>query len=243
MGLKVLLSTIVSDRERRSRTMKRWSAKYRRRRLVALVAAVFLFAGLGLLGYSLLAGGSPASAESPDRVHGRISEELEKKFQRSIPERIVEAVRGPRTKSPESKRLELTVPALDRVDGVPVYDAPESGYEKALHDGVVHVRGTGFPWQDVANVYIAGHRVGYPGTKSNLVFWDLNELKEGDKIFLTDADGTRYTYEVFEKRVISPDTVSILRPKKGKNIISLQTCTLPDYSHRLIVRGELKGKE
>jgi len=243
MGLKVLLSTIVSDRERRSRTMKRWSAKYRRRRLVALVAAVFLFAGLGLLGYSLLAGGSPASAESPDRVHGRISEELEKKFQRSIPERIVEAVRGPRTKSLESKRLELTVPALDRVDGVPVYDAPESGYEKALHDGVVHVRGTGFPWQDVANVYIAGHRVGYPGTKSNLVFWDLNELKEGDKIFLTDADGTRYTYEVFEKRVISPDTVSILRPKKGKNIISLQTCTLPDYSHRLIVRGELKGKE
>ena len=223
--------------------MKRWSAKYRRRRLVALVTAVFLFAGLGLLGYSLLAGGSPASAESPDRVHGRISEELEKKFQRSIPERIVEAVRGPRTKSPESKRLELTVPALDRVDGVPVYDAPESGYERALHDGVVHVRGTGFPWQDVANVYIAGHRVGYPGTKSNLVFWDLNELKQGDKIFLTDADGTRYTYEVFEKRVISPDTVSILRPNKGKNIISLQTCTLPDYSHRLIVRGELKGKE
>jgi len=223
--------------------MKRWSAKYRRRRMVALVAAVFLFPGLGLLGYSLLAGGSPASAESPDRVHGRISKELEKKFQRSIPERIVEAVRGPRTKSPESKRLELTVPALDRADGVPVYDAPESGYEKALHDGVVHVRGTGFPWQDVANVYIAGHRVGYPGTKSNLVFWDLGELKEGDKIFLTDADGTRYTYEVFEKRVISPDTVSILRPKKGKNIISLQTCTLPDYSHRLIVRGELKGKE
>ena len=223
--------------------MKRWSAKYRRRRLVALVAAVFLFAGLGLLGYSLLAGGSPASAESPDRVHGRISEELEKKFQRSIPERIVEAVRGPRTKSPESKRLELTVPALDRVDGVPVYDAPESGYEKALHDGVVHVRGTGFPWQDVANVYIAGHRVGYPGTKSNLVFWDLDKLEKGDEIFLTDADGTRYTYEVFEKRVISPNTVSIMRPTKGKNIISLQTCTLPDYSHRLIVQGELKGEK
>ena len=227
--------------------MKRWSAKYRRRRLVALVAAVFLFTGLGLLGHSLLAGGSPASAESPERVHGRISEELEKKFQRSIPERIVEAVKGPlrgsQVKTPESKRFELTVPALDRVDGVPVYDAPESGYEKALHDGVVHVRGTGFPWQDVANVYIAGHRVGYPGTKSNLVFWDLNELKKGDKIFLTDADGMRYTYEVFEKRVISPHTVSILRPKRGKNIVSLQTCTLPDYSHRLIVRGELKSKE
>ena len=87
---------------------------------------------------------------------------------------------------------------------MPVYDAPRSGYDKALHDGVVHVRGTGFPWQRQANVYIAGHRVGYPGTKSNLVFWDLNKLQKGDEILLTDSDGTRYTYKVFEKRIISP---------------------------------------
>jgi sortase A len=246
MGLKVLLSTIASNRERRSRTMNKQSAAYQRR-LAALVVAVIAFAGLGLLGYSLFAGGSPASAESPDRIHGRLSEELEKKFHRSIPERVVETVRPPlrgsQAKTPESKKLELTVPALERVEGVPVYEAPESGYEKALHDGVVHVRGTGFPWHNVANVYIAGHRVGYPGTKSNLVFWDLDNLKKGDEIFLTDADGTRYTYEVFEKRVISPNTVSIMRPTKGKNIVSLQTCTLPDYSHRLIVQGELKGKK
>jgi sortase A len=222
--------------------MKKLSAAYQKR-LAALVVAVIAFAGLGLLGYSLFAGGSPASAESPDRIHGRLSEELEKKFHRSIPERVVETVRSPRAKTPESKRLELTVPALDRVDGVPVYDASESGYEKALHDGVVHVRGTGFPWQRTANVYIAGHRVGYPGTKSNLVFWDLDKLEKGDEIFLADADGTRYTYEVFEKRVISPNTVSIMRPTKGKNIISLQTCTLPDYSHRLIVQGELKSEK
>jgi sortase A len=227
--------------------MKKITTGYTRKALTTVVAAVILLVGLGLLGYSLLAGGSPASAESPDRVHGRISKELEEKFHRSIPERIVETARAPlrgsQAKTPESKKLELTVPALDRVDGVPVYDAPESGYEKALHDGVVHVRGTGFPWQNVANVYIAGHRVGYPGTKSNLVFWDLGKLEKGDEILLTAADGTRYTYEVFEKRVISPDTVSIMRPTKGKNIVSLQTCTLPDYSHRLIVQGELRGKE
>jgi len=223
--------------------MKKTRTGYTRKALTALVAAVVLFAGLGLLGYSLIAGGSPASAESPEMVHGRISDELEKKFQRSIPERIVEKIKGPSIKSPESKKLELTVPEMDRVDGVPVYDAPESGYEKALHDGVVHVRGTGFPWQDQANVYIGVHRVGYPGTRSNLVFWDLNKLEKGDEIFLTDAEGTRYTYEVFKKRVISPDKVSIFKPIKGKNIVSLQTCTLPDYSQRLIVQGELKGKE
>ncbi len=132
---------------------------------------------------------------------------------------------------------------MERVEDVPVYDAPESGYDEALHDGVVHVRGTGFPWQKAANVYIAGHRVGYPGTKSDLVFWDLDELEKGDEIFLTDSEGARFTYEVFGKRVISPNDVNILRPIKGKNIVSLQTCTLPDYSHRLIVQGELVGKE
>jgi len=224
-------------------TMKRMVSGNTRRTLAAFAATVFVFAGLGLLGYSLLGGGSPASAESPERVHGRISEELEAKFHRSIPERIVETIRGPQTVTPKSKELRLTIPGMDRVEDVPVYDAPESGYDKALHDGVVHVRGTGLPWQKGANVYIAGHRVGYPGTKSNLVFWDLNTLEKGDEIFLTDSDGTRYTYKVFEKRVISPDEVSILRPTKGKNLVSLQTCTLPDYSHRLIVRGELESKE
>ena len=223
--------------------MKRMVSGNTPRTLAAFAVTVFVFAGLGLFGYSLLGGGSPASAESPQRVHGRISDELEAKFHRSIPERIVETIRGPQALTPESKELRLTVPGMERVDNVPVYDAPESGYDRALHDGVVHVRGTGFPWQKGANVYIAGHRVGYPGTKSNLVFWDLNTLEKGDEIFLTDSEGRRFTYKVFEKRVISPDDVGILRPTKGKNIISLQTCTLPDYSHRLIVRGELEGKE
>ena len=223
--------------------MKKMISGNLRRTLVAFAATVFVFAGLGLVGYSLLGGGSQASAESPERVHGRISEELETKFHRSIPERIVETVRGPKAVAPESKELRLTIPGMDRVDDVPVYDAPESGYDRALHDGVVHVRGTGLPWQKGANVYIAGHRVGYPGTESNLVFWDLNTLEKGDEIYLTDSDGTRYTYKVFGKRVISPDDVSILRPTKGKNIVSLQTCTLPDYSHRLIVQGELVSKE
>jgi sortase A len=224
-------------------TMKKMAAGNAGKTLAALVATVLVVAGLGLVGYSLIAAGSPASAEDPGRVHGRISDELEAKFHRSIPERIVETVRAPQVQTPKSKQLRLTVPGMERVDEVPVYDAPESGYDKALHDGTLHVRGTGFPWQRGANVYIAGHRVGYPGTKSNLVFWDLNKLQKGDEIFLTDSDGTRYTYKVFEKRIISPSEVDILQPVKGKNIVSLQTCTLPDYSHRLIVRGELVDRQ
>jgi sortase A len=35
----------------------------------------------------------------------------------------------------------------------------------------------------------------------------------------------------------------VLNPIKGKNIISLQTCTLPDYTKRVIYRAELKDIE
>ena len=33
----------------------------------------------------------------------------------------------------------------------------------------------------------------------------------------------------------------MLGPVSGKNIVTLQTCTLPDYTNRLLVRGELQG--
>jgi sortase A len=32
--------------------------------------------------------------------------------------------------------------------------------------------------------------------------------------------------------------VSVTRSLKGKNILTLQTCTLPDYSRRLIIQAE-----
>jgi sortase A len=33
----------------------------------------------------------------------------------------------------------------------------------------------------------------------------------------------------------------VLKPEPDKNIVSLQTCTLPSYSERLIVQAELKS--
>ena len=52
-------------------------------------------------------------------MHGRISEELEAKFHRSIPQRIVAGISGervPRLKTPESKELRLTDPGMERVE-------------------------------------------------------------------------------------------------------------------------------
>jgi sortase A len=58
-----------------------------------------------------------------------------------------------------------------------------------------------------------------------------------------DSEGRKYTYEVFRKFVAAPTNVSVLAPIEGKNVVTLQTCTLPDYTNRLLVRGELKNIE
>jgi len=141
-------------------------------------------------------------------------------------------------RGPERKMLRMTIPKMAQIrnDTVPY---TMSDNDKAFHDhAAVHLRGTGDPWDKQANVYIAGHRLGFPGTNSWLSFWDLNVLARGDRIYITDSAGKHYVYRVFKVFVVGPDDVSVTRPLEGRNIISLQTCTLPDYSRRLIVQAE-----
>src|SRR5918995_5103430 len=139
--------------------------------------------------------------------------------------------------TPKSERLKLSVPKLKRVRDIPVYTGDWRDKEK-LAAGALHLEDTGFPWEAGSNVYIAGHRLGYPRTKSWLVFWHLNKLKRGNKVVLEDAEGRRYEYEVFDKEVVEPHDTSVMKPIEGKSIVTLQTCTLPDYKERLIVRAQ-----
>jgi sortase A len=141
--------------------------------------------------------------------------------------------------SPKDKTLKLTVPKMARIEDDTVPNTVGSNEQALKNNAAIHLKGTGFPWEEEANVYLAGHRLGYPGTDSFLAFWDLNVLKEGDLIYVTDANGTRYTYEVFKELVVSPTDLSVTKAVPGKNILTLQTCTLPDYSQRLIVQAEL----
>jgi sortase A len=194
---------------RRVEEMRRYRTRSVGRRIAAVISALLIVSGLLLIGYSFLIRDPLASLALFD------------------------------SEPPEDPTMTLTVPEMSRVDEVPVYDAARQGVEGALHDGTVHIRGTGFPWQRGANVYIAGHRLGFPGTRSYLVFWDLNKLENGDEVILTDANGTRYTYEVFKELIVNPYAYRVTRPVAGRSIVTLQTCTLPDYSQRLIVQAEL----
>ena len=65
---------------------------------------------------------------------------------------------------------------------------------------------------------------------------------KGDEILLEDEAGNKYEYRVVEQKVVDPDNVEVMEPEDGKSLVSLQTCTLPDYKQRLIVQGELVDK-
>jgi sortase A len=141
---------------------------------------------------------------------------------------------------PKDKTFRLTVPKMEQIedDEIPTGLGTD---ETLFHDYAgVHIKHTGYPWEEEANVYIAGHRLGFEGTNSHLAFWDLNKLENGDAFYITDSEGRQYTYVVFRKYVTTPDNLRVLAPVEGKNIVTLQSCTLPDYTNRLLVRAELK---
>jgi sortase A len=76
----------------------------------------------------------------------------------------------PNITPPKDKTLRLTVPEMEMIknDKIPT----GLGTDEALfHDYAgVHFKNTGWPWEEEANVYIAGHRVGYENTNSWLAF-------------------------------------------------------------------------
>jgi sortase A len=210
--------------------MKKYNVNKSRTRSVVswALSLVMIAAGVALIASFFLAGRLDSTATNSDNPGGFNVPKLE-----SAPDENTSST------GPENKTLELTVPAMSRIENDDIPYTTGTDEEALKTHAAIHLEGTGFPWDDEANVYIAGHRLGYPNTESWLTFWDLNEVSEGDDIYVTDANGTKYTYKVFKTFVVSPSDTHVTATEPGKNILTLQTCTLPDYKQRLIVQSEL----
>jgi sortase A len=197
------------------------------KKMVFVLAAVAMMALVASCG----GGGAPDSANAPEAPP-----------QKNEPaEPAAPSDGGAAAEVPEDETLRLTVPKMSRIqdDEIPTTQGDD---EAALKEhAAIHLEGTGFPWEEEANVYVAGHRLGYPNTESFLAFWDLDALENGDEITVKDANDKEYVYEVTKEFVVAPTDLYVLEPEAGKNILTLQTCTLPDYSDRLIVQAELKA--
>ena len=130
--------------------------------------------------------------------------------------------------------MALTIPELG-IRNAPVMD---SVTESALNQGVVHLPDTSLPWSETPerNVYLAGHRLGWPGTGSHLIFYRLNELTGGERITLRARDGTKYDYRVLESFAVWPDEIWVTGRVRGRDLLTLQTCTpiptFPEAAHR-----------
>lgn len=208
--------------------MQKYSYKKSRTKGVisGLLSLVMILAGVALIGSFFFAGGLNSIASNGQDPGGF-----------NVP-RLGEG-NSASPGGPEDKTLRMTIPQMSRIDEAEIPNAPGTATEALDSHKAIHLEGSGFPWEEEANVYIAGHRLGYPASKSFLSFYDLTSLEDGNEVFITDADGNRYTYRVFKEFTVSPEDLSVTKPVDGKNILTLQTCTLPDYSQRLIVQAEL----
>ena len=243
------------DKQRRVLDTRRPDyAVFRKRRRVGLLVFVLLLATfLGGAAY-LFSGGSEDTTEEPAvQANAPIVEEaMEEESpteeaveeEASPTEEVVEEEASPKDEAspeetsssagaeeedaepavpaPEDPTLFLTVPRL----GVYGHTVRNDDSEVALDAGAIKVPSTGFPWEEEdTNTYIAGHRVGWPGTESYYQLYELPLMREGDVVYLADTNGRVYQYRVFDVFAVSPSQSEVTRPIAGKDIVSLQTCT------------------
>jgi sortase A len=129
------------------------------------------------------------------------------------------------------------------IEAIGIYDAPvfDSDGRWALAKGIAHHPQTSLPWSHSAqrNVYLAAHRMGYRGTWSRMLFYNLHKLDIGDEVLLKDRAGNSYRYRVSEVFIVDPRDVWVMGQVRGRDMVTLQTCTpYPTFEKRLIVRAD-----
>jgi sortase A len=139
-------------------------------------------------------------------------------------------------RKPHDTRLLLSIPRLG-IEDVEVGDSPNQSYLD--REGIMHLSGTGSPYERGSNTYIVGHAADYDASRVPNVFRNLKSLQQGDQITLRDTLGRTYEYRAYQYFIVNPTDVWITEPVPGKEIISLQTCyPAPSFAKRLIIRAE-----
>ena len=163
----------------------------------------------------------PASASASASAEAT-TEEASASASASAEATTEEASASAAASAPADTTMSLSVPSIGL--STTVY---EGTGEDSLTAGTGHLAGTGYPWIPGSNTYVAGHRLGYPGTGSDHVFWDLPSVAIGDPVSLTDANGRTYDYAVSEILEVPITDLSVTEPT-GSDVVSLQTC-IEDY--------------
>jgi sortase A len=118
---------------------------------------------------------------------------------------------------------------------LPIVEGVESNNLKA---GIGHIPGSAGLGQ-LGNSALAGHRSYTFGNFFNR----LDELQIGDSITISTKK-SKYTYTIYEKLVVLPEDVYVLKGTNDESIITLITCTpVRVATHRLIIHARLEKGE
>lgn len=116
----------------------------------------------------------------------------------------------------EIPTINFSYPVLDKVT------------EKSIETSVAFLYGVGL--NQPGNSVIIGHNY-----RNGLFFSNNKKLNIGDKIYITDNDGNRLTYTIYNKfETTDTDTSFYQRDTAGIPEVTLSTCT-DDSSARLII--------
>ncbi len=103
-----------------------------------------------------------------------------------------------------------------------------------LERGIGHLEGSSLP---VGGKSTHAVLTGHTGLNNAKLFTDLTEVKEGDLFFLHTL-GKDLAYRVIEIEVVLPEETQDLLIRKGKDLVTLITCTPYGVnSYRLFVTG------
>lgn len=140
------------------------------------------------------------------------------------------------------KDPKIIIPKIN-VEVPVVYDVKtidEDAVQAGLERGVVHYATTSSPGEK-GNGAIFGHSSNNLLNKGKykFAFVLLNRLQIDDTFYI-EKDGVRYVYKVFDRKVVTPDQVSVLNDVPGKtSTMALITCDPPGTAlKRLVVWGE-----
>ncbi|MGL5417361.1 MAG: class C sortase [Clostridium sp.] len=122
---------------------------------------------------------------------------------------------------------------IDKINvRLPIYHGTS---EPVLQSGVGHLEGTTLP---IGGVGMHSVLTGHTGLPSAKLFSDLEKLIVGDTFVVKILDRT-LTYKISKIDVVLPKEVQNIKPVKGKDMLTLITCTPYGVnSHRLLVHGE-----
>lgn len=108
------------------------------------------------------------------------------------------------------------------------YPILEKVTKKSIETAVAFLYGSGV--NQPGNTVIIGHNY-----RNGLFFSNNKKLNIGDKIYVTDNNGNKLTYTIYNKFEATPEDTSFYqRDTAGKPEITLSTCT-DDSSARLII--------